>query len=276
MSIAAPSDRRFRRTTQRPVRHRRMRSRTLLRAVQVLGLTGLLGYAGYEASVFALESPWLAVQHVTVRGNHRLSPGEVSGLVVDLTGENILTTDLTRWRERVLASSWVAEVSLRRRLPATMEIDVVERQPIGIARLGSELYLVDAMGAVIDQFGPRYADCSLPVVDGLLSSGPKGVAIDPLRSQLVAQLVADVRTEPALAALVSQVDVSDPDDVHVILNGDPAIVRLGSEQFLKRLESYVQLREALQMRVPHIDYVDLRFENRVYVGPASRPAGQAR
>lgn len=230
---------------------------------------GILGYAGYEASILALEGPWLTVQHVAVRGNQRLSTGDVAGLVDDLKGENILLTDLGRWRERLLASSWVAEVSLRRRLPSTIEIDVVERQPVGMARLQSELYLVDATGAVIDQFGPRYADCDLPVVDGLLVSGRSGVAIDPQRIQLVAQLLADVRTRPQLAALVSQVDVSDPGDVHVILDGDSAVVRLGAEDFVKRLESYLQLKAALLQRVPKIDYVDLRFENRVYVGPAT-------
>jgi cell division protein FtsQ len=231
----------------------------------------VLGYAGYEASVLAVASPWLSVQHVTVNGNHRLSPGDVAGLVDDLKGENILLADLGRWRERVLASSWVAEVSLRRRLPSTLEIDIVERQPVGIARLRSELYLVDATGAVIDQFGPRYDDIDLPVVDGLLAPGRSGLAIDPQRSQLVAQLLADVRTRPTLASSVSQVDVSDPSDVHVILEGDPAVVRLGSEDFLKRLESYVQLQSALRQRVPDIDYVDLRFENRVYVGPVKGP-----
>lgn len=236
---------------------------------------GALGYGGYEVSLLALGAPWLGVRQVTVRGHHRLSPGDVSGLVDDLRGENILLADLSRWRERVLASSWVADVTLRRRLPATVEIEIVERQPVGLARLRSELYLFDATGAVIDQFGPRYADIDLPVVDGLLASKRGGAAIDPMRSQLVAQLLADVRTRPDLASLVSQVDVTDPGDVHVLLSGDPAVLRLGDEDFLRRIESYVQLQAALRQRVPEIDYVDLRFENRVWVGP-SRGQASAR
>ncbi|MEW5984912.1 MAG: FtsQ-type POTRA domain-containing protein [Acidobacteriota bacterium] len=275
MSVAAPSDRRFRRAAQRPVRHRHARARALLRALPTMAVLGVMGYAGYHASVLALEAQWLAVRQVTIRGNQRLSSGDVAGLIDDLKGENILLTDLSRWRERLLASSWVADVSLRRRLPSTVEIEIVERQPVGMARLHSELYLVDITGAVIDQFGPRYADCNLPVVDGLLAAGRHGVAIDPLRSQLVARLLADVRTRPTLATRISQVDVSDPSDVHVILDGDPAVVRLGVEDFLNRLESYVQLQARLRQRVPDIDYVDLRFENRVYVGPR-RATGEGR
>jgi cell division septal protein FtsQ len=71
---------------------------------------------------------------------------------------------------------------------------------------------------------------------------------------------------------VSQVDVQDAHDVHVILDDDPAIVRLGDAQFVERLDSYVGLQVELRKSVPDIDYVDLRFGERVYVGP-SRVAG---
>jgi cell division septal protein FtsQ len=43
-------------------------------------------------------------------------------------------------------------------------------------------------------------------------------------------------------------------------------VRLGDAQFLERLESYLDLAPTLRERVPDIDYVDLRFGERVYVG----------
>jgi hypothetical protein len=123
---------------------------------------------------------------------------------------------------------------------------------------------------VIDEYGPRYADFDLPVIDGLVEDGlavpPK---IDRARGQLVFRLLADLRTRPALAKRVSQVDVSDAHDVHVILDDDAAVIRLGDAQFVERLESYVGLQATLRQRVPDIDYVDLRFGERVYVGTSS-------
>jgi cell division septal protein FtsQ len=56
----------------------------------------------------------------------------------------------------------------------------------------------------------------------------------------------------------------------VILSGDPAVIRLGDDQFLARLESYLQLAAALRERVAEIDYVDLRFDDRIYVKPARK------
>ena len=79
----------------------------------------------------------------------------------------------------------------------------------------------------------------------------------------------------AVARRLSQVDVSDPHNATVILNGDPAVIELGEEQFLPRLESYLGLAAALRERVAEIDYVDLRFEDRIYVKPASAPSAVA-
>ena len=53
---------------------------------------------------------------------------------------------------------------------------------------------------------------------------------------------------------------------------DPALLHLGEDQFLERLQSYLDLAPALRERVPDIDYVDLRFDERMYVRPAAAKA----
>jgi cell division septal protein FtsQ len=53
----------------------------------------------------------------------------------------------------------------------------------------------------------------------------------------------------------------------VILNGDPAVIYVGEDRFLPRLESYLELAAAVRERVADIDYVDLRFDERIYVRP---------
>jgi len=67
-----------------------------------------------------------------------------------------------------------------------------------------------------------------------------------------------------------RIDVSDDRDATLILKGDTALVRVGTEQFVERLQSYVDLAPALRERVAAIDSVDLRFDQRVYVRPAAK------
>ena len=88
--------------------------------------------------------------------------------------------------------------------------------------------------------------------------------------------MADLRPHPGLAQRVSQIDVNDPHDAHVILDGDSAVVRLGDTNFAERLQAYVDLQATLKQRVPAIDYVDLRFGERVYVGQAHVPAASGK
>jgi cell division septal protein FtsQ len=72
-----------------------------------------------------------------------------------------------------------------------------------------------------------------------------------------------------LSQRISQIDVRDVHDAVVILDDDAALLHLGEDRFLERVQGYVDLAPALRQRVPDIDYVDLRFDERVYVRPAT-------
>ena len=204
-----------------------------------------------------------------VHGNQRLSTGEVQAVLNGLRGENLVRTNLDAWRRRLLASPWVRDAALRRLLPSTVDVAVFERQPLGIGRLKSEMYLVDDTGIVIDQYGPQYADLDLPIIDGLsVGPGRNGSETDQARAELAARLIAAIKARPDLARKLSQVDVRDVHNAAVILSGDPAVLRVGDDRFLPRLQSYAEIAAALRERVPAIDYVDLRFDDRIFVRPA--------
>ena len=215
----------------------------------------------------------LQVRRVLVRGNARLSTGEIHALVDGLPGSSILTADLDGYRRRLLASPWVEHVAIRRVLPSTIEVLVAERRPIGLSRLRGRLYLVDRRGTLIDEFGPPYADFDLPIVDGLVRAPGAQPAIDEGRADLAARVIESLAGRPQIARRVSQIDVRDAHDAVVLLDDDPALLHLGEEQFAERLQYYVELAPALRRSVQDIDYVDLRFGARVYVRPA-RHAGR--
>jgi cell division protein FtsQ len=214
------------------------------------------------------NSRLLQVQRIRVHGNVKLSGGEVQALMRGLQGSNILTTSLSRYRHRLLESPWVAEVALRRVLPSTIDVYVSERRPFGLCRLGNQLYLIDRDGTVMDEFGPQYAEFDLPIVDGLVRAPKHGApAVDDSRAELAARVVDSLRGNSDLIKRVSQIDVSDAHDAVVLLDDDPALLHVGEEKFRERLQSYLEIAEALRQRIPEIDYVDLRFDQRVYVKP---------
>jgi cell division protein FtsQ len=270
--IAAPADKRFRRAHIKPARRRR-KWRGLIRPAIQYGVLVLIAVYGVSHGAGVLKrARLLQVDQILVRGNERLSNGEVLAVLGGLRGENIVWADLSAWRIRLLSSPWVRDAALRRLLPSTVEVIVSERQPVGIARIAGRLYLVDERAVVIDEYGPQYVDFDLPIIDGLTPPAAAGGGrADAARAELAARLIASVGSRPEIARRVSQVDVSDLHNAAVILSGDPAVLYVGEDRFLPRLQAYVDLAEALRERVQQIDYVDLRFGDRIYVRPLAAP-----
>jgi cell division protein FtsQ len=267
MPVAAPADKRFRRAHVSPKGRRSWRPSwwTLARLV---GVGAVVAFGMYRLVDLALSAEALSVTRIIVRGNERLSHGEVLALLEGLRGESMVTTNLEGWRRKLLTSAWVADATLRRELPGTLAVIVSERQPMVIGRIRDTLYLIDRQGTIIDEFGPNYAEFDLPIVDGLTSGRAGATLVDDSRAALVARLLNDLQRRPDLASQVSQIDVSDVRDAVVVLKGDTAMVRVGDERFSERLQSYIDLMPALRERVPDIDWVDLRFDERAYVRPS--------
>jgi cell division septal protein FtsQ len=275
MTVKAPTEKNFRRAKVRPGGKKKPVTgvwRVLSWRVARWGAAVLVvGYAGYRATTLAVHASGLQVRRIAVHGNVRISSGEVQAIVDGLRGSSILTADLATYRRRLLQSSWVSDVALRRVLPSTIEVFVSERTPMGLCRLGTTLYLVDPTGALIDEFGPQYAEFDLPIIDGLVRAPSSGQpSIDEGRAALAARVIEALAARKDIAERVSQIDVRDAHDAVVMLQDDPALLHLGDDRFLERVQSYVDLAPALRDQVRDIDYVDLRFGERVYVRPVKR------
>jgi len=265
------TDKRFRRAHVKPSRKRSPASKHAWLAARFLAMAVVLGYGGYRGATLIAAASSLQIGHMVVRGQARLSTGEVLALVEGLRGQNILAADLEAWQEKLLSSPWVESATIRRVLPSTVEISVQERRPMGIGRLNASLYLIDPRGVIIDEYGPVYADIDLPIIDGIGAAPHQGGSIvDIARAEFATRVIAALSTRPELAKRVSQIDVSDLHDAVVILDGDPALLRLGDTDFVARLQQYIDLAPALHERMAGIDYVDLRFDERLYVRPPKK------
>jgi cell division protein FtsQ len=261
--VAAPSDRRFRRPDVRPWR-RRPASR-VVRLVVRLGLPmAVLAGVAFWAGRAALASDLLRVDEVVVRGVDRLIEG--------LRGSHILQVDLDAYRGRLQASPWVSTVTVSRLLPSTVIFEVEERRPMAVARLGQQLYLIDRTGVVLERDGPEHRDLDLPIVDGLAAGAPEpGATLDNQAGvQLVGAFLRSMVAAPTMAERVSQIDASNGHDLVILLDGDPAWLHLGEEAFVERLERYLAWAPALRDRMDGLDYVDLRFGERLVVRAGGR------
>jgi len=279
VSVKAPAEKNFRRSKVKPVKKNEGR-RISLRALRVVIPVALALFAAYRAFDLVLTAAPLQVRKIVVQGHDRLTAGEVEALMDGVKGSNILSLDLSEYRERVLQSPWVADVALRRVIPSTIEVFISERLPLGLCRLGDQLYLLDRTATLIDEYGPQYANLDLPIIDGVVrapagnrrsnsraTKGTEGPVIDEARTELAAQVIDSLAAYKSLSDRVSQIDVSDSRNAVILLDDDTAQLRIGNEKFVERLQLYLDMAPALKEHVSEIDYVDLRFGRGIVVHP---------
>ena len=257
--VAAPSDKRFRRSDVRQGRRPNWR-RLLIRSSWIGGIALVsIGSLVWVGSL-VVNAPFLRVDGITVQGNARLSQADVRARIHELVGKPLLRVDLRTYQEQLLKSPWVASAELWRILPSTVGVRIVERTPLAIARFSDELFLVDADGVILDHFNSLDARLDLPVVDGLAPSASVGDIVDLTRIRLVGRLLHELSPEGDLRDRLSQIDVSNPRNAIVRLRDEPLALYLGEEQFLTRLERWTETASSVRAQLEIDDHMDLRHD----------------
>jgi hypothetical protein len=206
-------------------------------------------------------APELEIDRIFVEGNERLSEGEILELIEVGDTANILTLDLDETKRKLLRSAWVKDVELKRMLPATLTLQIVERTPVAVAAL-SELYLLAEDGTILDQLPPFYDMGKLVLVRGL--SDEAGVSVD--RAALAGSLAEALLADERLALLASELDVAEgADSITLRFRESPLRLLVSEKTMVSRLLEIVPLLAGIAERLPGLEVLDLRFQNRVYV-----------
>ena len=226
----------------------------------------------FGAGRYVLHLPAFALRELTITGDARhVTRAQVEAIVKGELHGTFFTLNLPRLRVAFAKLPWAREVSLRRRWPARLEVNIVEHVPL--ARWGN-VALVNTHGEVFD----AAYDGKLPIFNGP-SGTSKEIAIqyDFFRRQL-----ASIDAKPAM------VQVTARRAWQVKLENGPTL-ELGREDVEARLARYIAVHQrtvgALKRRV---DYVDLRYANGFAVripelkgepaetGKAAKPKGKTK
>lgn len=112
----------------------------ILRVPQMIG--GTLG-EGIGEMGFNLK-------RVEIKGAQHVRQLDVYNIAFDQASAAMPLVDLEGTRQRLLAFGWVRDARVSRRLPDTLVVDIVERQPAAIWQYNQKLALIDTDGAVLE------------------------------------------------------------------------------------------------------------------------------
>lgn len=131
------------------------------------------------------------VKRVDVKGIRQMDSQPVYRIALDQQSMAMPLVDVAGIRERLLHYGWVKDARVSRRLPDTLVIDIVEREPAALWQDRDRLALIDEHGVVLD----RVRVDQMPDLPLLIGPGANA------RTQELSELLAAVPTlKPQLAS----------------------------------------------------------------------------
>ena len=233
----------------------------------------------------------LPVRSILVTGMRIVDPHEVITLSGVRGGDRLYAVNLGEVKRRVALHPFFDEVIVRRQIPGTLTIDVVERRPCALISAG-ELYAVDRSGVLLPLRNNEAVRASgtphatpmeffdLPVLSGIRVSQPiefgRKVGDPNLGDLLKIVELLQAENQP-LFHRISELSIA-PEGGIVLFTADESVpIRLGRGGIPRKvveLEAFwekVVAREGLW----NLEYIDLQYEDQVVVkavanGTASR------
>jgi cell division protein FtsQ len=236
----------------------------------VLGMFGIAAGALYHYGERSWRFRITSSDDIDISGNHNVTHAQIMEVLGGDIGRNIFFVPLAQRKAQLEQIPWVASASVMRFVPNRLKIEIHERTPVAFARVGSHISLIDANGMLMELPASK-KKYSFPVIVGMSSGEP--LSTRAARMKIYNELVRQLDSGGAhYSQDLSEVDLSDPDDVKVLSNDaqGSVLVHLGSSNYLERYKIYVSHVQAWRQQFEKLDSVDLRYDRQIVVNPDNR------
>ena len=194
------------------------------------------------------------VQTVQLEGARFLTPTAVVAALGADTSVSVFD-DPELFRAKVESIPLVAHASVRRRLPGTLVVTIVERMPVALVATKDGFRGVDSAGTIL-QIDPALSAFDAPVV--LPPAGARDTASD----RRLYNLLGAIRSrDPALFDAIEEARRISASEWH--LRTSRQLVRVRPEVTLERLADIFPVERDLEKRRIRALELDLRFRSHV-------------
>ncbi|MBI5746552.1 MAG: FtsQ-type POTRA domain-containing protein [Nitrospirae bacterium] len=244
-----------------------LRRRIIVRSVSIVVISLGLYYIllGIEGSI----APLFTVSSVKIAGLYRLKEEEIISLSGIGSGVNILQVDLDEVYQRIKENPWVRDVQIRKELPVSIAVEIIERRPEARVAAKNGTYLVDNEGMVLERADMAYD--FLPLIKGLdhieISPGKRvdwknaGEGLEIIK-MISSDLTSDTHNNPV-------VDLSRSGEIKLLLQG--YTLRIGTGTTRDEIARFLDVKEEINRRFSGPREIDLRFPKRIIV---RQPGGE--
>jgi cell division protein FtsQ len=267
-----PRLRYWRSRANRKVRKARI-ARSLLQWTSILLINALLAttlvFVGARTIRHLKGSAEFAVQRIELVGVMRASGESIRAALDSWIGRSLLEMDLARIEAVVQRDPWVLRSSVKRVLPGTLRIAVVERTPAALAVIGGMVYVIDKTGFVIGPLGDGMS-ADLPALTGLDGFERESLAHALSRGTRMLERLRSKATP--FAEEISELDMASEERITVRTTARGPEIILDPQRVERNVLSFLETRSQIESELGTLEYVDLRWSDRISVMPAIRSA----
>ncbi|MFO7910610.1 MAG: FtsQ-type POTRA domain-containing protein [Desulfotignum sp.] len=132
-------------------------------------LVCILSIAAVFAHDMVVQSPFFAVKKIAVSGENRVSKDEILALAGLEAPANFFGVNLFAMEKKIAAHPWIAAAAVHRSLFFTLEVSIVEEEPLAIVCIENlSDMLINTQGKPFKEYDPDQDNVlQLPVITGL-------------------------------------------------------------------------------------------------------------
>lgn len=219
----------------------------------ILILTG----AAYSSVTLDIGKFLSLVNHIIFIGNKHLTDDELMAFTGIHKNESLVTISNKKVSQGLLKSPWIRSVSVRKEFPDTLSIVIEEAVPFALLDMNGHLFLVDENGKLLEELKDN-AIPFLPIITGDPFKESKGF--------LEALHLAKLMNDKGFSLEKNHIEIiaCKPQELTVTIDG--TVVKVGSGEYEEKLKRLFELEDEIKRKIS-VDYIDLRFANRVIVKP---------
>jgi cell division protein FtsQ len=158
-------------------------------------------------------------------------------------------------------SPWIKDAVVRKELSGRLLISLTEAVPFAILSMATKPYLIDKDGVILEQMKEN-AVFFLPVIKDINPYKNRDAYMEAVR---FIGALNNRRIYPYSGNIV--ITGQRPEDL--TLKVDDIYIKIGTGDYDKKLERLEVVMDEIKKRNMAIEYIDIRFSNRIIVKPLS-------
>ena len=229
------------------------------------------------------QCDYFGARQLTIEGMRRLTKEQVAGQAGVQAGVNILSTNLSLVRKRLLAHPWIAEAEVRREIPSGLTIRIKEHSALAMVDIGRK-YLINTHGELFKAWEASDPD-TLPVIKGLKLSdltvygqsessntNSEGERTAPFKAVMQVLQLGGKKRSILPNRLVRQIHVDRQIGLTIYAFDQGKTINLGYSDYAGKYHMLANLFSYLKRHrsISDFDRIDLNNLKRVVVNPIKR------